>query len=364
LACFLSRSDSAVEADMLDELQTWWQNTTPETRTALQTGGLVIAALLGGHFLGAIVARALRARNFDAALRVPGSSSSGAEPDHGITPTLIAGLLVRLTVWAGAACWLAHKHGRVEFAHTLELIIKRTWALAAVLAAALALGGLLARRLIDCLHGLPNAGAPVAPSRNGAAAPRGGVAGAVGAGVYILVALLVLLIAADLFDWPLTRTSALALWQFAQHLLIAGAALFIGCLGAGWARDLATSEGASSPEKRAGQYTALGIVAATTILAVAVLLSSAGVLIGLAALAILGFLLWMVRGYLPDITAGLQLRTHNVREVYFDGEAWQVSEVGFLTTQLGRRGEFCRMQNRVVLEARLHGAPTETAARR
>ncbi len=346
---------------MLEELQTWWQNTTPESKTALQNGGLVVAALLGGHFLGGMVARALRARNFDAALRFPGSSSSAGQADHGFTPTWIAGLLVRLTIWAGAVWWFANKTGRVELAHTLELAIKRTWAVAAVLTTSLALGGLLARRLTECLHSLPRSAGPVSPSRNGGGAPRWDMAGAVGAGVYALVALLVLLITADLFDWPLTRTSAQALWQLAQHMLIALAALFIGCLGAGWASDLASAE-AATPEKRAGQYTALGIVAATTVLAVAVLLSSAGVLIGLSALAVLGFLLWMVRGYLPDITAGLQLRTHNVREVFFEGEPWQVSEVGFLSTQLGRRGEFFKMQNRAVLEARLHGAPSEDPA--
>jgi hypothetical protein len=32
----------------------------------------------------------------------------------------------------------------------------------------------------------------------------------------------------------------------------------------------------------------------------------------------------------------LQLRTQKVREVYLDGEAWQVSQVGFLTTQVCR----------------------------
>jgi len=189
------------------------------------------------------------------------------------------------------------------------------------------------------------------------------VAGAVGAGAYVLVMLVILLIAADSFDWPLTRTAALGLWQFAQHLLIACAALFMGALGARWARDMATVEGAASPEKRVGQYTAMGIVAATTVLAVAVLLSGAGVLMGLAALAVLGFLLWLVRGYLPDVTAGLQLRAHKVVEVTFDGAPWQLLEMGLLTTQLGRAGEFCRMQNRAVLEACLHGASNGTAAR-
>jgi hypothetical protein len=344
---------------MFDQLQTWWQNTTPEARTAFLNGSLALAALPGGLFLGRLAARGLRARNFDAIFRLAGSSPPATGADGSITPTLLAGLLVRLTVWAVAARWLAHQYGRTDLADTLGLIINRTWALAAVLGSALAVGSLLANRLLVCLHGLPQA----MPARNVAAAPRKDLAGAVAAGVYILVLLLALLLAADLFDWPLTRTSALALWQFAQHLLIAGAALLIGCLGARWARDLATPEGATTPEAQAGQYTALGVMAATTVLAVTVLLASAGVLLGVGALIGLGVVLWMVRGHLPDVSAGLQLRAYKVREVWLDGAAWKVTAVGLLTTELCRAGEFCQLQNRVVLEARLHGAPTEAAAR-
>jgi len=344
---------------VLDELNTWWQNTTPETQTALQDGGLALAALLGGYFLGAMVARALRARNFDSALRVAGSAPPSPEAGHGFTPTFFAGLLVCLTAWAAAAWWLAHKHGQAELAATLGLVLRRAWSLAAVLVAALAVGGLLARRLIDCLQVPPKAVA----SGNGAAAPQRGAAGAVAAAVYALAVLLVLLIAADTFDWPLTRSSAAALWQLAQNLLITGAALAIGCLGARWAHELVTPGGAAPPEKRAGQYTALGIVAATTVLAVTVLLSTAGVLVGLAALALMALVLWLLRGHLPDVAAGLQLRAHGVREVWFDGEPWEVVEVGLLTAQVSQRGAFSQVQNRVVLEARLHGAPTEAASR-
>jgi hypothetical protein len=348
---------------MLDELRAFWQNTNPATREAIHTCGLVMAALLGGHFLASIVTRTLRAKNFDACLRLPSSSSQGSDTDHGITPTFIAGLLVRLTVWAGAAWWLAHKYDRVELANTLTLLLKRTWTFVTVFTTALAFGSLLARRVMDCLRGLPKARENVAPTRHETAAPPWDVAGLVGAAVYLLIVLLVLLIAADVFDWPLTRASALALWHLAQNVLVAGAALLIGSLGARWARDLTSVEGASSPEKRAGQYTGLFIMAATTVLGVAVLLSSAGLLIGLAALAIFALLLWLVRGYLPDLTAGLQLRVHHVREVWFEGEAWQVAEVGFLTTQVSRRGEFCRLQNRVVLEARMQGSPSEAVSR-
>lgn len=353
---------------MLDELQSWWQSTTPEMQANLQTGGIVVAALLGGFFIGGLVARTLRNRNFDALVRLPGLASA-PDPDRDFTATYVIGWMVRLTVWAGAGWWLAHKYGRADIASTVELITKRTWAVAAILVAALALGSLLARRLMDCLDMHPRSAPESFPGRNGAAATtvapttHRGMAGMVGAAAYILVALLVLLIAADLFDWPLTRTSALALWQFAQHILVAGAAMVIGCLGARWARELATSGGNASAEQRAGQYTALGIMAGTTVLAVSVLLSSAGLLIGLAALAVLGLLLWLVRDHLPDVTAGFQLRAHKVREVWFEGTPWQVTDIGLVATSVCRNGEICRVQNRAALQARMQGAPTDAVLR-
>jgi hypothetical protein len=348
---------------MLEQLQTWWQNLnlSAENQALALEAGVALAALLAGHILGRIASRILRARNFDFVLRLPRPAHASAPPDHGITPTMLGGMLVRLTVWTVAAWWLAKRHDRVELAATLGLIINRTWALAGVMVAALTLGSILARRLSDCLQ--PAVGAAAGPSRNGAAAQRWDAAGLVGAGAYLLAVLVVLLIAADMFDWPLTRASAQALWQFAQHLLIALAALFIGCLGARWARDVADFDGNVSPEKRASQYTALGIMAATTLLSVSVVLSGAGLLIGLLALAVFGFLLWMARGYVPDVVAGLQLRAHRVREAAFDGVVWQVSEIGFLTTQLCRAGEFCRVQNRQVLQARMQERPLETASR-
>jgi hypothetical protein len=341
---------------MLDQLQTWWQNTTPAMQAAFREGGIIVVALVVGHFLGSMVARVLGGRDFDATLRLPGSSPP-ARAGGGITPTFLAGLLVRLTVWGATAAWLARQHDFAELAGTIGLILSRTWALAGVLVMTLALASLLAHRVIDCLQGPPKA--ETMPSRNGAGTDRRGVAGAVGAAVYGLVVLLALLIAADFFDWPLTRSSALALWQLAQHLLTAGAALLIGYLGARWARDLATAEPNASPEARAGHYTAVGILAATTMLAVAVLVSSAGVVFGLATLAVLGSLLWLVRDHLPDVVAGLQLRLHRVREVWLDGDSWKVAAVGLLTTELSRAGEFSRLPNRRVLAARMHGAPAE-----
>ena len=340
---------------MFDELRTWWQNTTPETAVLVRQGAVMLVALLGGHFLGSMVTRALRARNFDAALRLPGSSL-GASGGRSFTPTVVAGILVRFTVWALAARWLANQYGQTELASTLGLIINKAWALAAVLVATLALGSLLAGRVMDCLK-------DTTTSRNGAIGSGRGVAGAVGAGVYCLVVLLALLMASDFFNWPLTHDAAVALWQFARYLLAAGAALLIGYLGAGWARDLVSLDSATTPEKRAGQYTGLGIVAATTVLAIAVVLSSAGLLFGLAAFAILGLGLWLAREHLPDVAAGLQLRANQVSEVYLGGSPWQVANVGLLTTEIGRSGQSNRVRNSEVLDARMHGTPAMAGRR-
>jgi hypothetical protein len=97
---------------MFEALQNWWQNTSPEMQALVQDVSLAITALVGGHVLGAMAARVLRGRNFDAALRLPTRSPVPAA--HGITPTFIAGLLVSLTVWAGAVWWLAWQHGQAD----------------------------------------------------------------------------------------------------------------------------------------------------------------------------------------------------------------------------------------------------------
>src|SRR5437764_74854 len=139
---------------MFDDVQAWWENAHPETQAALLNGSLAAVALLGGWFLGTLAIRALRAKHFDEALRVPGPPR-GLEASHGITPSLVAGVLVRLTVWAWAVCFVARQYGRVEVAEALSLVMSRTWAVAGVLVAALTVGRLLAQRLVDCLQGLP-----------------------------------------------------------------------------------------------------------------------------------------------------------------------------------------------------------------
>jgi hypothetical protein len=342
-------------------VQAWWESIGPEYQMYVQNGGIVLAALLGGHVAGCMVARILTSRNFDAVLGTPNSAVADTYDERRFTASFLLGVLVRLSIWAGAGWWLAQQSGKVEWASTIQLIVQRTWAIAGILLAALALGGLVARRLVECLGMLSDAGTESVANRTSSLLGRSNLAGIVSAGSYLLVFLLVLLTAADMFNWPLTRSAALALWEFGQHVLIAAAALFLGCLGARWAHDLAADGTNIAPEKRAGHYTALGIMAATTILAVAVLLSSADLLLAVATLAIVGIGLYLVRGYVPDVTAGIQLRSHKVRELWFEGEPWQVADIGLVSTLVGRRGEFHRVQNRVALDICMNSAPAQTA---
>jgi hypothetical protein len=327
---------------MWNDVQSWWQNTTPETQTLIWNGGLAVVALIGGWIAGGVVARILSNWNFDGFFRL---SSAPGGTDRGLTPTRVAALLVRLTAWAAGAAWLAGRYGRPEIAETVWRVIPRVWSLTAVLGAALALGGLLARRAADCFQDSSHGGVP---HRNGTGHNRN-LGGAVGAGVYVLVLLLALLTLADTFDWPLTRTAAAALWQLVQKLLTAAAALTVAYLGGRWAAGMATQE-------RSGQYTALALVAGTTVGCVLLLLSSgSGMVYALLAVPVLGAAAWFGRGYLSDVMAGLKLKSNKVGQVHFEGSAWQVSGVGLLTTEVARPGEHYRVPNRLVLDA-VHGA--------
>jgi len=213
--------------------------------------------------------------------------------------------------------------------------------------------------LLDCLQSPTKNPVVAGNSRQGSGGPQFDPARAVAAAVYVAAVLLALMMAADWFDWPLTRTSAQALWQLAQQLLVAVAALAIGLLGARWTRELARGSSEDSLEARAGRYTSLGIMAATTLMACSVLLSGPRALFGIVVLAALGYLLWLARGYLPDVSAYLRLRSQKVRQVKLNGVPWQVTELGWLNTRMGRAGQFCQVQNRRLLEAHLQA----TAAR-
>jgi len=215
----------------------------------------------------------------------------------------------------------------------------------------LALAGLLARRVIECLE--RSTPAPLNAGRGGAT-PGRNLGGAAGAGIYGLVLILTLLAVADYFNWPLMRTAALSLWQLALNLLIAGAALLVGVLGARWARDMATHQGEASSPERVGQYTAVAIVGGTTALAVGLLLFTVGLSVGVAAVAVACIVLFFARRHFADFFAGLKLRKDKVETVWKDGIAWQVTRIGLFTSEVGRGGEFFKIQNRHLLEACAH----------
>jgi hypothetical protein len=338
--------------DKLNELQTWWNDVSPETRAYVWDGCVAFVALLGGLIIGGMVSRTLRGLNFDAAFDLSGGGPGGAPAGRGFTPTRAVGLLVRLTVWGGAIWWFLGKYGRPDLAESLRLIGGRIWALIAMLAGTLVVGGLVSRRVTDLIQGSVTGWNGTAKT---ASAPNRTIAGAVGAAVYGLVLLLALLAAADAFDWPLSRTAAAALWQLGQQLLTAGAALLIAYLGARWARELSTPTGPVTPELKAGQYVGLALIGGAAIGGVMALLAGRGILIAMLALPILGGILWLARGYIPDLMAGLKLRKDKVDQIWIEGMACRVEGVGLLTSEVGQGNDTGRVRNRLVLEAAGHG---------
>jgi hypothetical protein len=135
-----------------------------------------------------------------------------------------------------------------------------------------------------------------------------------GTAVYGVVFLLVLLIAADLFGWALTGGVVTAAWLLLLHAVTAGAALLIGWLGYRWARSLTPSGiEAAPPPARAAHYTALGILAGTTLLAIALLAATLEGLVGVAVVLLLAFVLWPLRVYVPPAIRWASVRYSRLR---------------------------------------------------
>jgi hypothetical protein len=349
---------------MLNDLTTWCQDILVEWQPALVDILLGLTAFLAGQFLGRRVARSLAERGFDEALNfAERTSRTRQDVEREFGAAAMVGYLVRASVWTVAAWWLFQKHGQLDLAASLSLVLRRAWGVALIVISTLALGSLLARRLAECLQAASNA-----PSTKSVDSSLLRSAGAViGVVAYSVCGLVVLLIAADTFDWPLTRESAAGLWQLLQRLLTSAAALFIACLGARYARDLAIPQAAPSPQEQTGRMTATGIVAGTTVLAVTMLLLTSGMAIVLAVFAVVFAVLlagaWWLRGSFPDLLAGLQLRLHRGRQVWFDGVAWEIYQVGLVATEVCRQGQFTRYANRDVLQASARPQSAPVAAR-
>src|SRR5262245_4732793 len=119
---------------MFDEILGWWRDLSPSAQAMIHQISVLLIALVAGHVLGAMVSRSLRNRNFDALLKfpqtpapatVPSILNPAAAPEHGITPTFLAGWLVRLSVWGGAGCWFAHQFSRPDIADRIGLVLGR-----------------------------------------------------------------------------------------------------------------------------------------------------------------------------------------------------------------------------------------------
>src|SRR6185369_8070674 len=119
--------------------------------------------------------------------------------------------------------------------------------------------------------------------------------------------------------WALAGSAVAAAWLLLLHAVTAGTALLIGWLGYLCARSL-TSAGieAAPPPARAAHFTALGILAGTTLLAIALLGTALPGLVGVVLVLLLAFVFWPLHGYVSDVWAGLLLKGQKVQQVRLD----------------------------------------------
>jgi hypothetical protein len=359
-------------ADSLHEwwsaLQTWWHALTLESQVLVRGAAVLLGAFAVGQFLGHLAWRRLRARNFDASLRPPWLAATGAgrAEVRPFTATGLVSLLVRCSAWGGGVWWLAHEQGSA-LAPALAWVAGRVWSLAAVVMIALYLARFLAGQVIEFLQSPPLSdkleGWLSRPM--GGREPRAwGVAILAGTAVYGVVCLLVLLIAADLFGWALTGGVMAAAWTLLLRVITAAAAMLIGWLGYRWAVSLTFAESAATPTAQATHYTALLILAGTTLLAVTLLGTTLQALVGVAFVLLVAFVAWPLRAYASDVWAGILLRAQKVQQVRLDDELSQLGEVGLLTTRLQRREGQLQRRNGLVLAAHLQTASNANGAAR
>src|SRR5262245_41613744 len=105
-------------------LEVWWYELPPNGQAFLRAVGIFVAAFLLAKFLGLIVRRTLRHGSFDAALRAPWlPSANKGQPDSSFfRPTRLLGILVKLSVWAGAVWLVANEQGWTGLARGLETV--------------------------------------------------------------------------------------------------------------------------------------------------------------------------------------------------------------------------------------------------
>ncbi|HVK14623.1 MAG TPA: hypothetical protein VM597_38145 [Gemmataceae bacterium] len=341
-----------------------WQDLVPEVRTAIRAAATLLVTVFVARAAGWMTDRRLRAAHFEALFRRPWLPTPAAIADpHRPTPTKMVTALVRLTAWAGGVWVFAYLSDWPEVARGLESVVGRVWGLVAVILAALCLSRLFTGKLVEVAQASPIK-EKLDAWQSAAAARESRVSGpVVAAGLLadVVVTVLALLVAADLFRLPLTGQALEAVWQVILHLFTAAVALLIGWLGARWVRAQAAAEpGPVSSPAGYGAYAAASVMAGAALLAILLLAGNFPTYFGLVLLVLVVMLVWPAQRWLPDIYAGFLLRTQGVKEVRIDGVPCPLAPVGLVQTDLAHPDGVQTWRNRAVLEAHLGSPQTGT----
>jgi hypothetical protein len=365
----------------MESFADWWYELSDPARVTLRNSAILIPAVIAAFVGNRVVRHLLVVKGVDKYLRLPWTTKDTA-PDKAtrheprrLEPSAVSSLLgwvFALSILGASCWWLAILYDAGALADMLWTVLVRGWEVTIVVFPALLISGWLARTLYELLHTpwLKNeldALFPTPPEGGGTfseTAARG-----LCIVIYAAFFLLIPVAIAGLFELSSLQGLVGPAWQICARLLTALIVFVVGYLGVAWARAQARrigtdgeGEGQEKPPSPLGDQVGLGIVVATVILALGMLVGVSSIVGALVIASLLAFLLWPIRPYMRDLWAGLLLRYQNVKEVTIDNVARTVKAVGPLMAQLERDGEEYTQRNGEVLAAFVAGEKKETPA--
>ena len=367
----------------MESFADWWYELSDPGRVALRDGALLILALITALIGNRVVRHLLVVKGVDPYLRLPWStkepvSGKGHRPaEQRLEPSAVSSLvgwIFGLSILAAACWWLARVHESTALADMLWTVLVRAWEVTIVVFPALLISGWLARSVYDLMHtpwlkGELDALFPTPPEGGGSFSET--AAKGLCIVIYAAFFLFIPVAIAGLFELSSLQVLVGPAWQICARLLTALIVFVVGYLGVAWARAQARRIGAngdsgvpgtSNPPSPLGDQVGLGIVVATVVLALGMLVGVSSIVGALVIGCLLAFLLWPIRPYMRDLWAGLLLRHQNVKEVEIDGAMRSVKGIGPLMARLELDGEELTQRNGEVLAAVVAGAGKATPA--
>lgn len=362
----------------MNGFERWMNGVGLDPEDVVRAGIILLAGLLLGRLVGALVKHLLVSKGIDRYLHLPWTpaaptpkgKSAQRKDDASVVSWAVAWLFTA-TVWAGSVWWIAWVHeagsaarpgGRLT-TDVIESILSGSWRIATMIFITILSGSWLARQVYDLFQ------MPWLKTELDAVFPDGaGTEGAFSEAaarlactvVYVAFLIFAPVVAAGILGLEPLSGLVRPAWTFCARLFLAAISFAVSYLGLAWIRaESGRRPDESQKHSELEYYIGLGLMVATTLIALGVLTgisSAAGTVSMIIMLIIAGILLWPMRTQLRDLWAGAILRRQGFKTVALDGAQPELKAVGPMISTLAIDDEEFTRRNAVVLAEVLKAA--------